>query len=97
MINYILLGIFAALQIGDAWTTIKALSNKKGVEANPILAWLFDKIGLVTGLVLIKVVAIGAIGYLIYSTPPTLVTFILVVLNAIYGYVVYLNYRIGKL
>ena len=96
MINYILLAVFIALQIGDAWTTMKALNKKKGVEANPILAWLFDKVGLVTGLVFVKFVAIVAMIYLVYSSPADLVTFILSILNLLYGYVVYLNYRIFK-
>ncbi len=34
----ILLAVIILLQIGDAWTTYKAISSGKGKEANPLMA-----------------------------------------------------------
>lgn len=52
----LLLLLFVILQIVDSLTTIHILKN--GKELNPVLAWLFDKIGIVTTLIIIKTLAI---------------------------------------
>ena len=96
MINYILLAVFIALQIGDAWTTISIINSKKGHEGNPIMAWLFAKIGMYTGFVVAKSATILAVGFIVYTAPELAATLALVVFNLLYGYVVYQNYRILK-
>ena len=96
MINYILFALFVAFQFGDAWTTINVIKSCKGHEANPIMAWLFDKIGMYLGFVVAKSATILAVGFIVYTALELAATFALVVFNLVYAYVVYQNYRILK-
>jgi hypothetical protein len=95
MINYILLGIFAALQIADLYSTVTALNTGKAYEANPVMAWFFKRIGTLPALLIIKAIVIGLIFYFVDSW------MMLAVLNILYAYVVYLNVKtiqkLGKL
>ena len=55
-----LLFLFILLQIADSLTTVHIL-KQGGREANPVLAWLFDKVGMIPSLVVMKLLAIGAV------------------------------------
>ena len=88
MINYILLAIFIALQAGDFYTTYTILKTGKGHEANPLLAWVFDRIGYVLGLVLFKGLCI-VIGFMLLPY-----WYALAFLDALYVWVVYNNYKV---
>lgn len=68
MLNYILLAIFISLQIGDFYTTYTIIKTGKGHEANPILAWIFDKIGYANGLAIFKGFAVGVGGQWLTQT-----------------------------
>ena len=48
------LAIFSLLQVADAALTYKVISAG-GVELNPVMRWLFDRIGVIPGLVIAKV------------------------------------------
>jgi hypothetical protein len=91
MINYILLAVFIALQAGDFYTTYTILKNGKGYEANPILRWVFDRIGYVTGLTIFKGLAI-AVG--VYAAQFWNGYYVLVPAVALYAWVVYNNYKV---
>jgi hypothetical protein len=91
MLNYILLAIFVALQAGDFYTTYTIIKTGKGREANPILAWIFNRIGYVVGLVIFKSLAI-AVG--IYVAQFWNGFYILVPCIALYTWVVYNNYKV---
>jgi hypothetical protein len=91
MINYILLAIFIALQAGDFYTTYNILKTGKGYEANPILKWVFSKIGYVTGLAIVKGLAI-ALG--IYAAQFWNGFYILVPCIVLYAWVVWNNYKV---
>jgi hypothetical protein len=52
--------IFAVLQVGDIWTTLKALKMGKR-EMNPILANLFERYDPLPVMVSFKVAAIAAL------------------------------------
>lgn len=93
MINYILLAIFIALQCGDFYTTYTILKTGKGYEANPILRWVFDKIGYVTGLAIFKGLAV-IIG--VYAASFWNGFYILIPTIALYTWVVYNNYKVLK-
>ena len=56
----VLLFIFVVLQIADCFTTIYIL-GKNGKELNPVLAKLFDWIGVWQGLIVIKSIAIAIV------------------------------------
>ena len=91
MINYILLAVFIALQAGDFYTTYTILKTGKGYEANPILRWVFDKIGYTIGLIIVKGLAI-ALG--IYAAQFWNGFYILVPAIALYTWVVWNNYKV---
>lgn len=91
MTNYILFAIFIALQIGDAWTTIQVIKTDKGHEGNAVMAWIFEKIGVLQGFIVMKVITVIAVYFIVPVWPA------LLVLDLVYGYVVYQNYRILKL
>jgi len=93
MINYILLAIFISLQCGDFYTTYTILKTGKGYEANPILAWIFDKIGYVTGLAIVKGLAI-AVG--IYAAQFWNGYYVLAPMIALYTWVVWNNFNVLK-
>ena len=57
----ITLAIFAALQACDIALTYRILA-KGGRELNPVMAWLFARIGVVPGLIVSKAVIIGLVG-----------------------------------
>ena len=54
----IALAIFAALQVADVTLTTLIL-RRGGRELNPAMRWLMEKLGIVPGLALPKVVLIG--------------------------------------
>ena len=91
MINYILLAIFIALQCGDFYTTYTILKTGKGYEANPILRWVFNKIGYVTGLAIFKCLAV-AVG--IYAAQFWNGYYVLIPAVALYTWVVWNNYKV---
>jgi hypothetical protein len=87
---YLIFAIFIALQIGDGWTTVKCIELDKGNEANPIVAWGINKIGLVPALFIYKGLAV-AVGYVLMNSP-----LVLGLVCLPYAYVVFNNYRILK-
>ena len=90
MINYILFALFVALQFGDAWTTIQCINQDKGHEANGLMAWLFSKIGMVQALMITKV-GICGVAWILKD-----IALVIGVIDVLYAYVVYQNYRILK-
>jgi hypothetical protein len=86
----ILLATFMLLQWGDGVSTYLCIKSGKGNEANKIVAWGISKIGLVPALIIYKSFAISVAILLIdYSI-------CLILLNLLYGYVVFNNYKIWK-
>jgi hypothetical protein len=93
MINYILLAIFIALQAGDFYTTYTILKTGKGYEANPILAWIFNKIGYTAGLAIFKGMAI-IVG--VYAAQFWNGYYVLAPMVALYSWVVWNNFNVLK-
>jgi hypothetical protein len=91
MINYILLAIFIALQAGDFYTTYVILKTGKGYEANPILAWIFGKIGSTAGLAIVKGLCV-IVG--VYAAQFWNGFYILAPAIALYIWVVWNNYKV---
>jgi len=88
--NYILFSLFIILQFLDFWTTYNVIKADKGHEGNPVMAWLFSKIGVIGGFALMKAFVIVAMWFV------KDVLFAISLINIIYVYVVYMNYRILK-
>lgn len=57
----ILVYIFIAMQVIDGWSTWQVFRTRGGIEANPIVAWLMERLGLFYGLVAAKAFAIGVV------------------------------------
>jgi len=94
---YILFALFVILQFLDFWTTYNVIKSGKGHEANPIMAWVFAKIGIIEGFAFIKTIMLIIVGYIVYTVPVNASIFALTIFNVLYAYVVYQNYRILKL
>ena len=86
--TYILFAIFVLLQFGDAWTTIKCIEQNKGHEANGFMAYLFEKLGMKTALVITKL-GICGITWILKD-----IALAIAVIDVLYAYVVYQNYQI---
>lgn len=57
-IIYILIAIIAALQLADAILTVRIL-NQGGREHNPVLRWVFERVGTIPTLAVVKLVFIA--------------------------------------
>ena len=85
----VLLCVLTALQLGDIWTTQYALRNIKAAkEANPVVRKLMDKLGILGGLLVLKV------PFIVLIWTSTLPMWLMLGLIAFYGYVVVNNTRI---
>ncbi len=89
--NIHLLVIFVATQILDGWLTMKIL-GRGGVELNPIMAAIMDKIGDIPALALSKALAVGFLGYLCLTYPDDQ-TLILTMLFINVGYILVINHN----
>lgn len=87
--DLVLLYVLTALQLGDIWTTQYALRNiKVAKEANPVVRKLMDKLGILGGLLVLKV------PFIVLIWTSTLPMWLMLGLIAFYGYVVVNNTRI---
>lgn len=80
--------VFSVLQIADSVLTHKILA-KGGVEHNPILRWAFDRIGIISSLVIFKL----ALLILLFFTLPWIPVWFLVVLCVAYTVIVIHNWK----
>lgn len=88
--NWILLGVLMLLQFGD-WYTTKTVLAQGGRELNPVMNWIFNKIGF-TGGMIAKCVYVFALGYIL-ATLGSMGSIVLGILIALYSWVVWHNYR----
>lgn len=85
----VLFYVLTVLQLGDIWTTQYALRNiKVAKEANPVVRKLMDKLGILGGLLVLKV------PFIVLIWTSTLPMWLMLGLIAFYGYVVVNNTRI---
>ena len=87
--NYALYAVIA-LQVLDILTTYLCLTSGKGYEANKLLAKVFDKIGLLPGLLLTK----GAFVAFLFYAEPQLPVEVLYLIAAGYVWVVAGNLKV---
>ena len=91
-----LLLIFILLQVAVCYTTIRILGSG-GREANPILAWLFTKIGIPETLSIMKCVVIAAMLILTKLVDTTTSLWVLSICDLVYiGVVGWNSYQIFK-
>lgn len=91
-----LLFIFILLQIADCLTTIYIL-GKGGNEVNPMMNWLFTKIGMRETLVIIKSGVVALLLVVTKLAPEVSALMALLVCNVIYlGVVGWNSYQIWK-
>ena len=79
----------------DAYTTIKVISEGRGREANPVMRFLIDKLGVYAALIGTKVIILGWMiwhinTYNIYGSS----IYMLAGIDAVYLYVVINNFKI---
>lgn len=78
------------LQVADIVTTYLCLRDKKGTEANRLLAPLFDRFGVFPTLLIVKLIYIG---WVIYFAPQTHVN-LLALIAFFYCWVIFNNVRV---
>ena len=84
----VLFYVLTVPQLGDIWTTQYALRNiKVAKEANPVVRKLMDKLGILGGLLVLKV------PFIVLIWTSTLPMWLMLGLIAFYGYVVVNNTR----
>ncbi len=88
MINGLLFALFVLLQCMDFYTTYTIIETGKGHEANPILAWVFDKIGYPIGLAIFKGLCIG-IGIFLLDF-----WYAIAILDILYVWVIFNNLKV---
>jgi len=88
----ILLGTLIVLQIADYWTTMKVL-RQGGHENNPVVAWIMQRLGVVAGLALVKVFAMGVAAVVIYYLGGDYASALLGAGCMLYAWIVLDNYR----
>jgi len=88
----ILLGILIVLQIADYWTTMKVL-QQGGHENNRVVAWIMQRLGVVAGLMLVKVFAMGIAPVAIYYLGGGYASALLGAGCVLYAWIVLDNYR----
>ena len=102
MILLTLFFIFAILQVVDIITTYKVLSSGIGVEKNKIMAWLFEKFGVLPSLIIFKLIVIalfaGCSIYLPQIYPPMEIIWAVVLglMDAFYLWVAVNNVKVLK-
>ncbi|QDP59469.1 MAG: hypothetical protein GOVbin4162_43 [Prokaryotic dsDNA virus sp.] len=89
MVSWLLFLIFALLQVADVRTTDKAILEG-AIEANPVVRWVMDKLGDRWWLVKLLPLA-GGVVLLAHQA-----WMALLVLNVIFGFVVWHNYKLGS-
>lgn len=93
MMAVYLLILLGVLQVGDAVTTMRALAMPGKYEANPVMRWLFDQLGIAGGLIVEKSLAMTLCGALVWSFGNT-ISCALAIVCVIYIGVVVNNLRL---
>lgn len=89
---YLLIALFAALQLADIVTTHYVLKKRIGTEANPVMRWLFDQFGHLPVLLVIK----GALIAFFWWWVPQVDERLVWALAALYAWVVWNNAQVIK-
>ena len=88
--------LLVALQVADAWSTLKALKRPGNYEANPVMRKLMDAIGVTEALVLLKVASCVAIWWAVMSLPADIGAVLLLAACALYAWVIHNNLKHRK-
>jgi len=98
----VLFAVFVGLQVVDTVTTYKVITSGKGVEKNKIMAWLFEKFGVLPSLIIFKLIVIalfaGCSIYLpqIYSPMEIIWAVVLGLMDCFYGWIAVNNVKVLK-
>ena len=93
----ILFAAFVVLQCLDVHSTNAALQRPDVFEANPVVRWFMDKLGILSALIALKVLSISAIGAACFvffrmGDAEWIMVLALLVLDVLYAVVVVKNY-----
>lgn len=94
--SFLLLIILNLLDAVSTWKVVKLGSNKN--ERNPLARWLFNLIGPIPAMIILKGLAIVIVIYITFNYKkfqPDLDTFIIII-NAIYLWIVIHNFQVLK-
>ncbi len=91
---FLLIGL-AILQILDGMSTYEVLKSQKGVEANVLMKWLFERIGVIPTFVVTKTALMGVVIAACLLYPSIYLSGVLVLIIGGYLWVVSNNLKIG--
>jgi hypothetical protein len=84
-----MLYVFILLQVMDALSTVYGM-RLGHTEKNPLLAWLFEKVGVIPALLVVKTGMVAVLVYYVGLYP----VWILVAGNILYAYIFYKNLEV---
>lgn len=62
--------LLVSLQIADAWLTVRILAERAGRELNPVMRWIFDRLGVIPGLATAKLLLLALVLVALPVLPP---------------------------
>jgi len=86
--------LFVLLQGLDIYTTYTAIQSGKGHEANPVMAAIFAKIGIIPGLAIFKVLICAVIWWAFMNMPGNKI--ILAIIDLAYIEILVNNFKVIK-
>lgn len=84
-----MLYVFIVLQVLDALSTVYGM-RLGHTEKNPLLAWLFEKVGVIPAMLVVKTGMVAVLVYYVGLYP----VWILVAGNILYAYIFYKNLEV---
>jgi uncharacterized protein YacL len=91
--------VFMVLNFMDAHSTYLVIRNSNlKSERNPFARYIFNKIGIIRGMVILKLISFSLIPLMIfaYTESPKSINYLLIFINFLYSIVVSNNYKIFK-
>jgi len=88
--------IFLMTQAGDFYTTWRVLQLPNRKEANPVVKWVMDRIGVVGALILLKGLIVVVIGAALWFYPDPIVQITVILVSVGYGWVISNNVKLMR-
>lgn len=92
---WILFALFIVVQVLDIYTTVHVLLAGAR-EANPLMHWLMERIGMVPGLLVGKAIVVAIVLAAVLYAPSTHLTLAVAIVDCLYAGACLHNYRIAR-
>ena len=92
---WILFALFIVVQVLDIYTTVHVLLAGAR-EANPLMHWLMERIGMVPALIVGKAIVVAIVLAAVLYAPSTHLTLAVAIVDCLYAGACLHNYRIAR-